>query len=42
MQSLVPVFETVLNWMDVASPQVFDLSHFVSHFLFKMLIYKAS
>lgn len=45
MQSLVPVFETVLNCMDVASvfcPQIFDLSHFASHFLFKMLIYKAS
>lgn len=44
MQSLVPVFETVLNCMDVASvfcPHIFDSSLFLSHLLFKMLIYKA-
>lgn len=38
------MFETVLSCMDVASvfyPQILDLGLFLSHFLFKILIYKA-
>ena len=45
MQNLLPVFETVLSCMDVASvfyPQILDLGLFLPHFLFKIFIYKAS
>lgn len=45
MQSLLPIFETVLSCTDVASvvyPQILDLSLFLPHFLFKILISKAS